>query len=339
VKFAITIAVISVVALSAPADQPTWQELSARLFTNAAIVWRVPTDELPKSFWIYKRKLPHIFPPTVISNAVVLGSLQSRGFPLSTTNDVRILQQVPENWPAPIPTLLGIIPGDAYLYFSIPQYGPVSQKGFPADETIVGLARKYASLLGLDPATLTHQRIYTHSCDTDQTADNFCGRGVFFPRFLDEVSFFSAEDSGDSAEGFSMEFGERGKIQAFWVRWSKLERYKNERTASPDDIIRCIRLHKAIVMPNFQPDDFIWLRNLARAKNLTITKITPYYGEGMFGEMPANDLPDGFATPFAVLEGIADFGTSNAPVKLLSPILSSEANRLLKMSSKSGQMP
>jgi hypothetical protein len=337
VKLPAIIAVVSAAALSAPADPTTWQELSARLFTNAAIVWQIPTNQMPKSLWIYRRILPHVFPEGVISNAVVLGSLQNRGFPPSTTNDVRILQQVPENWPAPIPTLLGIIPGDAYLYFSIPQYGPVSQKGFPGDETIVGLARKYAPQLGLDPATLTHQRIYTHSCDTDQTADNFCGRGVFFPRFLDEVSFFSAEDSGDSAEGFSMEFGERGKIQAFWVRWSKLERYKNERTASPDDIIRCIRLHKAIVMPNFQPDDFIRLRNLARTKKLTIIKITPYYGEGMFGEVPTNNVPNGFATPFAELEAIADLGTSNAPVKLLLPILSSEARRLLSISSQPAQ--
>ncbi len=87
------------------------------------------------------------------------------------------------------------------------------------------------------------------------------------------------------------------KFQDFWVRWSNLERYKNEHPASQDEIIRCIRAHKAIIMPNFQPRDFAALRGLAGTKKLTITKITPYYGEGIFGEVPINDVPSGFATP------------------------------------------
>ena len=126
-----------------------------------------------------------------------------------------------------------------------------------------------------------------------------------------------------------MEFGEHGKIQSFWVRWSKLERYKNERTATQDEITRSIGAHKAILMPYFRVDDFERLKNLATAKKFTITKITPYYGEGMFGEVPTNDVPCEFATTFAELEAVADFGNSNTTVRLLSPILSSEVVRLL----------
>jgi hypothetical protein len=68
---------------------------------------------------------------------------------------------------------------------------------------------------------------------------------------------------------------------------------------------------------------------LAKAKKLTITKITPVYAEWVFGTAPTNDVPCKFATPFAELEAVADFGTSNATVRLVSPILLSDVNRLL----------
>jgi hypothetical protein len=54
----------------------------------------------------------------------------------------------------------------------------------------------------------------------------------------------------------------------------------------------------------------------------------------VFGKVPTNDVPYGFATPFAELEAVADFGNSNAPVKFLSQILSSDANKLLNISSQ-----
>jgi hypothetical protein len=69
---------------------------------------------------------------------------------------------------------------------------------------------------------------------------------------------------------------------------------------------------------------------LAKAKAFTITKIEPCYSEGVFGEVPTNDVPPEFVTPIAELEAVADFGNSNATVRLLSPIISSEVNRLLK---------
>lgn len=229
-----------------------------------------------------------------------------------------------------IPIIFEVRPGDANFHFSIPNYSPVSEKEIPDDETIIKLARKYAPQLGLDPALLTQGKIYTHLCDTDQVANNACGRGVFFSRHLDGIGFFSGADDGTSAEGYSMEFGERGKIQAFSVCWSDVEHYKSENTASQDEITRCLRAHKAIVVPNVKDDDFIWLKQLATAKKFTITKIMPYYGEGVFGEVPTDDAPSQFATPFAELEAFADFGNSNVTVRLPSPILSSEVSRLLK---------
>jgi len=328
------LAVFLVTTFSVSAGTPSWQDLATHVFTNAAITWELPTNRLPKSLWVYRRRLPRIFSATIISNAVVLGSLQSRGFPKPTTNDFYILEQEPPNWPGMIPSLLGIRPCDAFLYFSIPQSGPVSQEEVPNDDTIMRVARKTAPLLGLDPAKLEHGKIYTHLCDTDQTANIFCGRGVFFPRYLDGISFFSAADDGESAEGFSIEFGEHGKIQAFSVRWSDVKRSKIERLGSLDEMTRCIRAHKAIVLPTFKEDDFARLRELAMATKLTVTKIIPYYGEGMFGDAPANDVPPQFITPFAELEAVAELNNTNIAVRLLCPILADDAERLLQTKSR-----
>jgi hypothetical protein len=83
-------------------------------------------------------------------------------------------------------------------------------------------------------------------------------------------------------------------------------------------------------MPNVGEEKFfVRLKTLASAKKLTITKITPYYGEEVFGTIPTNYVPCNFATPFAELEAVADFGTSNTTLRLVSPILTSDVKRLL----------
>jgi len=149
-------------------------------------------------------------------------------------------------------------------------------------------------------------------------------------RQLDGINFFSANDDGDGSEGFVIEFGSYGLIRSFSLCWSEVERFKSEQTASIQEIIHCIRAHKTIVMPNVGEENyFAILKNLTAVKNLTITKITPCYGEGVFGEVPTNDVPCKFVTPFAELEAVADFGNSNTTVRLASPILSSEVSRLL----------
>jgi hypothetical protein len=332
-KFLTILTVISVTTLSAPAAPPTWQELSSRLFTNAAIVWQAPIDKLPRSFWIYQRKLPHAFSATVISNAVVLGALQAKGFPKPSTNDFFIPEDKGPDYPGPIATIFGIRPGDANMYYSRPNYGAGSGEQLPGDEIIATRAWKYASQLGLDSTQLVQEKIYSHLCDSDQTGHatkHLCGRGVFLSRQLDGIAFFSADNEGSGAEGFSIEFGSDGQIRSFSLRWSNVERFGSQKTASSQEIIHCIRAHNTIVLPSPDEEDyFARLVKLANAKKLTVTRITPYYGEGVLGEVPTNDAPSNFATPFAELEAVADFGTSNALVRLLSPIIVSEVNRLL----------
>jgi hypothetical protein len=90
--FAILVLVF-VVSLSASSGFPTVKELSSHLFTNAPIVWQLQTNHLPKQFWIYQRHLPRIFSATVITNAIVLGSLQSKGYPQPSTNQTWIVAE------------------------------------------------------------------------------------------------------------------------------------------------------------------------------------------------------------------------------------------------------
>jgi len=332
VKAFAILTVTLVAGFSASAEARSLKELNSHLFTNAVIVWQAPTDHLPKSFWIYQRLLPSVFPETVISNAIVLGSLQSKGFPKPSTNDFSIAE--PQERPEPAGhTIFSITPGDAFMYYSMPYSRAGSGKEIPNDETILMRAEKYASLLGLDLARLVLKSRYTHLCDTDQNGEpthHVCGRGVFLCRQLDGVAFFSARNEGDGAEGFSMEFGSHGQIRFFSLRWSTLERYERQQTISPQEVIRCIRAHKTFVLPNGNEAGFFErLNKLAGANKLTITKITPYYWDFGFGEMPTNDMPSKFATPLAELEAVADFGNSNATVRLLSPIIASDASRLL----------
>src|SRR5208337_524263 len=102
-------------------------------------------------------------------------------------------------------------------------------------------------------------------------------------------------------------------------------------TASAQQIIACIKALKTPSPPNGEePDYFERIKNLAKVTKLTITRITPYYGEGVYGEAPTNNEPSRFVTSIAELEAVADVGNSNVTVRLLSPIMSSEANRLLK---------
>jgi hypothetical protein len=337
VKTIIFLTAFLTTTISSPADAPTLEELKSHLFTKTPIVWQAPANQLPKSFWVYQRLLPRIFSATVISNAIVLGSLQGKGFPQPSTN-VTCIEVEP---PCPCLNVCNffINPGDAAMSFESPDYKNGSPKGVPGDETIARRAWDYAPQLGLDAAHLKQTSFFAHFYNADQTGNEttnfFCGRGIFLARQLDGVNFFSADNAGDGAEGFSIEFGSHGQIRFFSLRWSNVERYERQQTASPQEIVRCIRAHKTIVLPNVNEKDyFARLQKLADVKKLTITKITPYYCDGVLGEVPTNDVPSKLATPIAELEAVADFGTSNVTVQLLSPIVSSEVNRLLENRAK-----
>jgi hypothetical protein len=96
-------------------------------------------------------------------------------------------------------------------------------------------------------------------------------------------------------------------------------------TASPLQIIGYIRARKIIVIPGTDEEGYFErVKTLARAKKFVITGIEPYYQEGVFGKVPTNSAPPDFVTPFADVMAVADFGSSNLTVQVISPILSPE---------------
>jgi hypothetical protein len=128
------------------------------------------------------------------------------------------------------------------MSYESPNYKDVSPDEIPNDGEIAKQAWRYAVQLGCDPAQMMQGSFFTHSYDADpagrQTTNFICGRGVFLPRKLDGIAFFFSDDTGSGAEGFSIEFGERGQIRFFNLNWSTLTRYETRQTAT---ILRCSR--------------------------------------------------------------------------------------------------
>lgn len=326
--FALLIAVF-LTAICSHADSTNFlARFSPYFSTDTKILWQVPTNRLPKSFWIYKRLPAQPFSASVISNAVMLASLQDKGFPKPSTNTFFI-------WSAPDPC------GVRFDVFSIqPASGTISfcssdqtfsTNDIPDDKAVVKRAFECATRFGLDQACLISKDVYTASNapgSPDTLTNGICARGILLSRKIDGVSFFG--NGNDGTEGFSIEFGSHGQIRSFSLVWPKLEPAQKSFTASPKEIMRCIRERRVMVLPDNKPNYFGRVKMLAKARTFTVTKITPYFTEGVFGEVPTNDVPSEFVTPLAELEAFADFGNSNVTVRLLSPIISSGVSRLLK---------
>jgi hypothetical protein len=325
------ITVIFAAAFSCSADPAnSLERFSPHFTTNTEIRWQA-TNRLPESFWIYKRLPPRPFLASVISNAVILASMQDKGFPKPSTNAFYI-------WSAPDPcmsfSIFSIQPASTAISFSSPNQS-LSTNDVPDDETVTKRAFECAARFGLDRAHLIPKDVYTASnapagC-ADTLANDICARGIYLSRRLDGVGFFPT----DIAEGFSIEFGSHGQIRSFALVWPNLEPHQKSLTASPEEIIHCIREQRVLVLPDDdEPNYFRRIKSLAGTRTFTITKITPCYGDFMLGEVPANDVPPELIIPVAELEAVAGFGNSNVTVRLVSPILSSEVGRLLGNKSK-----
>ena len=308
------LAAILASAFSAAADLVNVEELWSHLFTNGPVVWQASSNDLPENLWIYK-KLPRVFSATTISNAIILASFQDKGVSQPSTNQITIWGDHFEGEPEP-PCFL-ILPNVGQISFTLGDRRPDSPEGTATNQAAVKRAWNCLAQLGLDRS----QFVKTNDASSG-------GFGVFIPRQIDGIQVYGG------SEGFQIWFDEQRVLQ-FCLLLPNLERDNQSQVASPQEIIHCIRAHKAIVLPGVDEENyFARLKSLAGAKKLTITKITPYYGEGVFGEVPTNDVPPEFVIPLAELEAVADFGNSNANVKLLSPILSSEVIRLLKSKTK-----
>lgn len=295
------------------------QQFAPKFSTNTQIVWAAPTNQLPKTIWIYKRRLPLPFSETVLSNAIGLASLQGKAFPTPSTNSFFV-------WSTPNPC------GMSYDVFSIePASGTISfsstnqnlfTNDVPGEEVVVKRAFECAGRLGLNSAELVPRSVYgaSNAPGCDSLASGICGRGIFLSRKLDGFCFFG--DANNGSDGFSIEFGSRGQIRSFSVVWPNLERFQQRPCFSSKEIIRCIREQKILVVPDDNESNYFQrLKVLARAKTFTVTRITPVYCEGVLGEMPTNNAPAPFITPFAELQAEANFGTDKRSVRILSPLV------------------
>jgi len=272
----------------------------------------------------------------VICDAMTMASLPVKGFIPSSTNDFLIPEHKGPNYPGPLRTIFSVQPGFAKITYWMPGSAHIWEEGIPDDASIEKRAWNAAAQLGLDTNQLVRKNLTSRFCDADEAGNritnHLCGRGVFLSRRLDGVLFFGTGDRGDG-EGFWLELGSSGRIQAYSLTWPKLQRHELSQTASPEQIITCIRSRRVIVFPHDNEEDyFSRLKHLATVKSLTITKVTPYYGEGVFGE-PPKDGPSEFVTPCVELDAIADLGNSNATLRIYSPILSTDVKRLLKTKS------
>jgi hypothetical protein len=316
---------------ASPGATNSMENFSPHLPDRTPIIWQSTMTNLPKSLWIYKRILPHIFPTAVISNAIVLASYQSRGIPRPSTNDTCIFEDPNCDCPCGCVCNFSIHPGYATIDFHSPDKNSRTDH-LPDDEAIVNRAQHYAAELGIELTNVVVENLTSHfNTDTNgnRLTNRICGRGVFLSRQLDRFCFWSNEGESPS-EGFWIEFGSFGKIRAFSLTWPNLARYQDSATASPQQIIACIRAHRVIVIPDGDENYFARVRSLGRAKSFTLTKITPYYRDGGLEGAPDENGPPPFAVPFAELEAVADFGNSRTTVRIVAPILSSEVTRLLR---------
>src|SRR5208283_3399987 len=113
---------ILVMIFSFRAAALTLEDICPHLSTNAQIIWQAPTNQLPKSFWIYK-KSPRVFSATIISNAIVLASFQNKRFPKPSTNRIIIWDNRTEGESQP-------------PYFEIaPEYGAIYSLGDRAPDS------------------------------------------------------------------------------------------------------------------------------------------------------------------------------------------------------------
>ena len=323
------ITAIFATAFSSFADSTNYLEnFSPHFSTNTVILWQA-TNSLPESFWIYKKLPARPFLASVISNAVILASMQDIQIPKPSTNEFFIATH-PSNPEAMGHIIFLIQPATTTISFSSTNR-IFSTNDVPDDEAVTRRAFECAARFGLDRAFLIPKNVY-HASNapgrTDIFTNGICARGIYLSRKLDGIGFFG--EANDITEGFSIEFGSHGQIRSFELVWPNLKPDQNSPTASREEIIRCIRERRILVFPNNDElNYFERIKGLASARTLTIMKITSYYGEGVFGKMPPDDTPPEFITPFAELEAIADFGNSNAAVRFVSPVILSDVNRLL----------
>ncbi len=310
------------------ADPATPQNFSPPIPPGAPIVWQAATNQLPATLRCYQRILPRIFPDQTISKALVLGSLQSNKIAWSASKELCVDY---DSGPCAHVCTFQIAPKFARLAYSSPGFRRGSSAQLPDNTSLVKRAQACAAQLGLDLAQLSTKAIITNQCEFDlqgrQAANNPCSLAITLSRRIDGIEFFG----NDLVEGFFLDLGSSGYVRGFALVWSELKPLPTSPLASPNQLIDCMRALKVILLPiENEPDYFYRLKSFARAKKLTITKITPRFMEGVFGELPKEtNGAEKLLSPMAELEAVAEFENSSLTATIVTPILASDVTRLL----------
>ncbi len=291
------LALYALITLRFSARSSTLEEFAPHFSTSVQIVWAAPTNNLPAKLWVYKKR-PEIFSRAVISNAIVLGSLQNKGFPKPSTN--RICWDL-DNCPCGHPCTFSVEPDDGTISYSLPGFRNGAPADLPSDEALTKRAWECAFQLGVDRTQLVFKEIAGNFCQYDErgrlVSNNVCGRRISFARRIDGWDCYSDN------EGFLIELGNHGQIRSFSLMWPRLEPNEIHHVISPQQMIASIRAFRTILSPNQEEDHYFErLKNLAGATKVVITKVTPLFGEGEFGVIPRGNEPVIYVAPFAELE-------------------------------------
>jgi hypothetical protein len=299
-------------------DTASLDSFSPAFPANARMIWQVPSNQIPRSLSIYTN-VPTIFPVLVLSNAIRLASFPMPRALKASTNTLHVSDGSDGFWSR----ALDVLPQYGQLGYHV-RSDITNPTNVPSAAEVTRLAWQYAGLLGLDSAELFErpQSRCARMCDHDPFRNHVGARSTFLTRKIGGI--------GLRDYGFDIEFGAHKQLRRFTVLWPTLKLAETAPTATPQQIIECIRAHKtplALMEPEGRIDRAT-LAALEKTHTLTITNLTPTYAEGRLGKAPSNG-PDQVFTPYAELEATAQLDRTNLQIRLYAPILARDAAFLM----------
>ena len=294
---------------------------------NARIIWQVPSNQIPRSLATYTN-VPTIFPVPVLSNAIRLASFPMPRPLKASTNELHMTDNNDGFWSR----ALDVTPQYCQLLYHV-RGVLTNPTNVPSAAEVSQLAWQYARLLGLNSAELFErpQSRVVRICEYGPFTNLVGARSTFLTRKIGGIEL--------RGYGLDVEFGAHKQVRRFAVLWPTLKLAETAPTATPQQIIECIRARKTPLIP-LDPEggiDLATLAALGKTRTLTITNLTLYYGLGRFGKGPSNG-PHQFFTPDAELEATAQLERTNLQIRLYAPILAQDA-ALLTSSTQPGSTP
>jgi hypothetical protein len=301
-------------AASQAEDTVSLESLSPRFPVSARIIWQVPSSQIPRSLGIYTN-VPTIFPVPVLSNAIRLASFPMPRTLKASTNAMHVSDGEDGFWSR----ALDVMPQYGHLGYHVRSV-ITNPTNVPSAAEVTQLAWQYARLLGLNSAELFErpQSRCARTCEYGPFTNLVGARSTFLTRKVGGIEL--------REYGLDAEFGAHKQVRRFTVLWPTLKFAQTVPTATPQQIIQCIRARKtplALVDPEGRLDRSTLLA-LEKTHTLTITNLIPTYAEGRYGKGPSNG-PDQVFTPYAELEATAHLGRANLQIRLYAPILAQDA--------------